>query len=428
MKVLPAIILSTGLLHAADWPQYLGPDRTNVSGETGLVRSFPGDGPAILWEKELEKGFGGCAVVGDEVFLVDRVEKEMDILLCLDFATGKEKWRFESASEGEPNFPGSRNVPTVEEDAVYFIGTFGEVFCIDRKTHKPRWQVKMADRYPDAKTPNWGYAQQALVVDDIVFVTPFGDKVGAAGWNKKTGEEVWTSGPIGDSHASPTVLTFGGEPHIVIVSVVDKDKELGYITSYHPDDGKILWQTDHYFNRIPIPVVTKVDENRIFATGGYECGSKMLSIRKDGSQYKIDELWAIEKGTQIHPPFVIDNHLFFLANENANHKGSSKRKTGGLSCWTLDGKEVWNTGEEPFMGRGGWIHADGILIIQDGEKGILRLVEPDPDGFKLLAEHNVFDEDLGKKFDLKYWTPPALSDGRFLMRGQERLLCLDLRK
>ena len=132
MKALPAIILSTGLLHAADWPQYLGPDRTSVSGETGLVRSFRSDGPAFLWETEVEKGFGRCAVVGDEVFLVDRVEKEMDILLCLDFATGVEKWRFESPSEGEPNFPGSRNVPTVEEDAVYFIGTFGEVFCIDR--------------------------------------------------------------------------------------------------------------------------------------------------------------------------------------------------------------------------------------------------------------------------------------------------------
>ncbi|MGB1131409.1 MAG: hypothetical protein ACPG4K_15255, partial [Haloferula sp.] len=123
-----------------------------------------------------------------------------------------------------------------------------------------------------------------------------------------------------------------------------------------------------------------------------------------------------------------DDHLFFLANENANHRGAPKRKTGGLSCWTLDGKELWNTGDDPFMGRGGWVFADGILIIQDGEKGILRLVAPEPEGFKLLAEANVFGVDLEKRYDLKFWTPPALSNGRLLMRGQDRLLCVDLRK
>jgi hypothetical protein len=80
------------------------------------------------------------------------------------------------------------------------------------------------------------------------------------------------------------------------------------------------------------------------------------------------------------------------------------------------------------MGRGGSIHADGMLIIQDGEKGVLRLVEPNPKGFKLLAEANVFDSDLDNKKDLKFWSPPALSEGRLLMRGQDRLICVDLRK
>ncbi|NNM28470.1 MAG: PQQ-binding-like beta-propeller repeat protein [Akkermansiaceae bacterium] len=428
MRSLLFTILSAVLVHAGDWPQFLGPERTGVSPESGLIRSFPEGGPKVLWAKDLEKGFGGCAVVGAEVFLVDRAEKEKDILLCLDLATGGEKWRFESPSEGEPSFPGSRNVPTVEDDAIYFVSTFGNVFCIDRKTHKPRWTVNFKDRYPDAETPNWGYAQNALVVGDIVFVTPFGSETGAAGWDKKTGKEIWKSGPIGNSHSSPTVLELGGEQHIVLVSVVDKDEERGSITSYRPNDGKILWQTDHYYNRIPIPVVTKIDEKRLFATGGYNCGSKMLSIEKSGSTYEVGELWAIDKGTQIHPPFLIDNHLYFLANENSNHKGSAKRKTGGLGCWTLEGKELWNTGEDPFMGRGGAIHADGMLIIQDGEKGILRLVEPDPGGFRLLAQHNVFGSDLKKKFDLKFWTPPALSQGRLLMRGQDRLLCVDLRE
>ena len=80
------------------------------------------------------------------------------------------------------------------------------------------------------------------------------------------------------------------------------------------------------------------------------------------------------------------------------------------------------------MGRGGCLYADGMLIIQDGEKGTLRLIEPSPEGFKLLAEANVFDSDLTSKKDLKFWSPMALSDGRLYMRGQNRLLCISLKK
>ncbi len=424
---LALVLISFNLLAPAwaDWPQFQGPLRTGVSPETGLLRSFPEDGPRLLWETELQQGFGGCAVVGEDVFLVDRVMQEKDILLCLAARSGREKWRYESPSAGEPSFPGSRSVPTVVGDSVYFIGSFGRVHCVDRKSQRPRWSVKMSDRYPDAKTPKWGYAQCALVVVNIVFVTPFGSETGVAGWDRKTGKEVWKSGPVGDSHASPTLLEIGGQSHVVLVS---KEGSTGYTTSYCPKDGRILWQTSDYYNRIPIPIVTKVSESRIFVTGGYDCGSKMLSLEKTDDGYRASEEWAIAKGTQIHPPFMIGKHLYFLANENSNHRVSSKRKSGGLSCWSLDGKEIWRTGDDPFMGRGGSLYADGMLIIQDGENGTLRLVEPSPTGFKLLAEANVFSSDLTSKKDLKFWSPMALSSGLLYMRGQNRLLCLSLKR
>ena len=72
----------------ADWPQFQGPQRTGVSQETGLARSFPKDGPPILWETKLQQGFGGCAVAEGEVFIVDRIMQEKDMLLCLDAQSG----------------------------------------------------------------------------------------------------------------------------------------------------------------------------------------------------------------------------------------------------------------------------------------------------------------------------------------------------
>jgi len=154
----------------------------------------------------------------------------------------------------------------------------------------------------------------------------------------------------------------------------------------------------------------------------------------------VEKLWDIEQGTQIHPPFLIDGHLFFLANENANHKGEA-RKTGGLACMNLEGEILWHTGDDPFMGRGGSLYADGKLLIQDGETGFLRAVEPSTEGFKLVAEADIFDnraeveeriaKQKGRKTikmpDYKLWSPMALSDGRLIMRGQTEMKCVDLR-
>ncbi|MGD1979172.1 MAG: PQQ-binding-like beta-propeller repeat protein [Akkermansiaceae bacterium] len=416
--------LLTGTMSANDWPQFLGPSRNATSTETGLVRTFPKGGPKVLWSAELEGGFGGAAVSGDEVFLGDRVEQEKDMLLCLDFNTGKEKWRYQSASEGEPSYPGSRSVPTVEKDAVFFLGSFGEVFRINRQTGKADWKIKLSERYPDAQTPKWGYAQCTLVVGDVLIVMPFGEKTGMAGWDKKTGKELWRTPGIGDTHSSPVVANFGGIEQVILLTA----KETGGLHSFDPKTGKKLWFTDLYQNRIPITVPVQIDDKRLFASGGYDGGSKMLSVVKSGDSFEVKELWSTKKGTQVHPPLVVDKHLYFLANENSNHKGRPRREKGGLVCYTLDGKELWSTGNSPFMGRGASLFADGMLIIQDGENGTLRLVDPSPKEFKLLAEANVFGTDPESRKDLRYWSPMALANGRLLMRGQGKLLCLDLNK
>ena len=45
---------------SADWPQYYGPSRDSTSTEKGLLRTWPNDGPKVLWTAPLGIGFGGC--------------------------------------------------------------------------------------------------------------------------------------------------------------------------------------------------------------------------------------------------------------------------------------------------------------------------------------------------------------------------------
>ena len=51
--------------YAADWPQFRGPERNNVSKETGLLKKWPADGPKLRWTfKDAGVGYSGPAVVG----------------------------------------------------------------------------------------------------------------------------------------------------------------------------------------------------------------------------------------------------------------------------------------------------------------------------------------------------------------------------
>ena len=50
---------------ALDWPQWRGPDRTDVSKETGLLKTWPDEGPKQVWLfKNAGQGYSGPAVVG----------------------------------------------------------------------------------------------------------------------------------------------------------------------------------------------------------------------------------------------------------------------------------------------------------------------------------------------------------------------------
>src|SRR5260370_41754704 len=54
---------------AGDWPQWRGPERNDVSRETGLLKNWPKNGPRLLWTySDAGVGYPGPAVVGDRFY------------------------------------------------------------------------------------------------------------------------------------------------------------------------------------------------------------------------------------------------------------------------------------------------------------------------------------------------------------------------
>lgn len=128
---IPLIILLVCLanVYAQDWPQYLGHDRNSTSSQKGILRTWPENGPEVLWTVDVGIGFGGPVIKDGKVYLLDREDKVSDIMRCFDFNTGKELWRFSYDAPGTAMFPGSRSVPAVDGNYVYSCGHNGDL-CV----------------------------------------------------------------------------------------------------------------------------------------------------------------------------------------------------------------------------------------------------------------------------------------------------------
>jgi outer membrane protein assembly factor BamB len=110
VALFASVLIATA--YAADWPGYMGPKRDGTSTETGILRTWPKEGPKVLWTVPLGIGFGGPAISRGKVYLLDRDDKVGDTLRVYDLATGKELWNFAYDAPGTFEFPGSRTPST----------------------------------------------------------------------------------------------------------------------------------------------------------------------------------------------------------------------------------------------------------------------------------------------------------------------------
>src|SRR5262245_37857072 len=103
------------LAAAADWPQFLGPNRDGTSGEPNPHAAWPAGGPTRVWEYALGTGWSGPVVVGGTVFVFHRVGDD-DVLDSLDATTGARRWRWARPANYRDQFGfdnGPRATPTV---------------------------------------------------------------------------------------------------------------------------------------------------------------------------------------------------------------------------------------------------------------------------------------------------------------------------
>jgi outer membrane protein assembly factor BamB len=408
---LALIAIST---FGGDWPQFRGSDRTNISSETGLYRSWPAKGPNVLWKTTVCEGYAGAAIKDGRVYLNDyNAEKKEHLIRCISLADGKDLWQWSYAVEIRPNHGITRTVPAIGQKLVFCLDPKCRFHALDAKTGKLVWQKNLLQEYK-ATIPGWYAGQNPLLDGDRVLLATGGDALVIA-FDQATGKEIWRTPNPGKelmSHSSLMPATIGGVKQYLYLTM----KNLIGIAAA---DGQQLWSVPFSAKMVAVPSPVSIGDGRIFVTSGYEAGSAMYQVEKGAGGFTAKKLYALTSSqfnSETQTPILFQNHLFAV---------SSKTK-GRFTCLGLDGNVVWqspvvsgNADATRTFNLGGFLLADGMFFILDGNTGMLRLVEANTKEYKELASAQILSgEDV--------WGPLALSDGKLIIRDMSQMVCLQV--
>lgn len=401
---------------AADWPGFQGPNRDGVVPDADIRTNWSEAGPAVLWTAEVGPGFGGASVVGENVYILDRNDTVGDRLRVYDLATGKERWSADYEAPGRISYHGARSTPMVSDGYAYTVGPFGHVTCFDLAKQRVAWQQHMDDY--GTNPPKWAWSQTPLIYKQSVIIAPMALDAGLVAVNQKDGKVIWKSDNIGiEGYCSPRLVTLAGQEQIVYFTSTR-------VSGINPDTGDILWAYDNIPVKRAIPTPAVVDHDKLFITAGYDSGSALIQIVKQGDRFTVKELHRDKlHGGQIHSALPVNGRLFVNLNTNENLRQRGK-DAHGIGCFDANGKLLWKSDNNPGIDRGAVLAVGEYLLTLGGEDGMLRLINTNADGYEEIASTKVFPADQKRNM---IWAPMAFSDGRLLLRSQNQLKCLDLR-
>jgi outer membrane protein assembly factor BamB len=409
------IIASLNLSSGQKISEWRPDNRTGVSSEKGLLKSWPSAGPALIWlNVELPSGFSSASFGKNSIFVTGAKDKS-DVLIALD-TLGKIKWQTPYGKSWDKSYPDSRCTPTVEGNKVYVSSGSGEVACIDALGGKIIWSVNASEIYKGTFGP-WGIAESLIVDGDKVYFTPGGSETMTVALNKNTGKLVWKSESLNDrpAYISPILISYSGKRMFVNISA-------SYVYAMDPATGKIIWSIKHSeinskkaiagWDDAPacICVTPLYYDGKIYVSGGYDHGGIMLKMTDGGTKVAVD--WTDDVLDIHHGGAVLVNGFIYGANWINNGDGN-------WCC--IDWKTGQKKYEEHWKCKGSVISAEGLLYIYDEKSGNVGLVKANPDKFDMISSFKI------SKGSGPYWAHPVIHNGKLFIRHGKALMVYNIK-
>jgi outer membrane protein assembly factor BamB len=387
-----------------DWPQWRGPARNEISQEPGLFKSWPAEGPKLLWKSPNRGGGYSTPSVARGRILGMGYRGNDEFVWALDADTGEEIWAtpIAVANRGVGYGEGSRSTPTVDGDRLYVVGVSGHLTCLDFATGQKRWQRNMVSEFGGG-VPPWGYTESPLIDGDKCIATPGGRQATVIAVNKLTGEEIWRSQvPEGDSahYASAIAFEFGGIRQYAQFLQ-------GGVVGISAKDGRYLWRYKSPANGTANCSTPIYSNGHIFAASSYGVGGGLAKLTADGQNITATEVYFTKNMKNHHGGLVLLNgHLYGFDESN-------------LTCLDfMTGELKWRNRS---TGKGSLTCVDGMLYLR-GEDGAVALAPANPTAYQQVGRFDQPDRS-GKNA----WAHPVVSNGKLLLRDQDVMLCYEVK-
>lgn len=413
-----------------DWPTFLGPNGDGKSQETGLNFDWPDEGPPIVWQTPLGVGYSGPSISRGRLFHFDRHGDE-DRLICRKAESGEQLWSVSYPTSYEDLLGynnGPRCSPVVDGARVYTFSAEGVLRCTGVADGELLWEVDTSEKFNVVQN-FFGVGSTPLVVGDLLIVNVGGSPpggpadvyagpvrasgAGVVAFDKFQGKVVWQCADELASYASPVATEIDGRPWCFVFArggLVALDPRTGEIDFEYPWRAKITNSVN-----ASSPVVVG---NEVFISETYGPGSSLLRVRP--GKYDIvwkDNVRKRQKAMQLHWNSAIYHEGYLY--------GSSGRHTNGaeMRCikWA-NGTVKWSQGS---LGRCSLLYADGHLISL-AENGTLQVLKANPEQYDMVQSVLLEDADGEELLKPYAWTAPVLARGLLYLRGEDRLVCLDL--
>ena len=382
---------------AAHWPQWRGPNRDGISKETGLLKQWPAEGPALVWKATgAGEGYSSFSVSNGRLYTMG-LRGDREFVVAFDVATGKEAWATPHGGKFENDRgDGPRGTPTVDGDRVYALGGNGDLSALEARTGKIVWSKNMLKEFGGSNI-TWGISESPLVLGNKVLVNAGGQGASIVALNKTDGAVIWKSQSDKAGYSSAIPVEINGGTQVVFFTA---ERAVGLDAK----DGRLLWEYSKPSNNVANVATPIVRANRVFISSDYGTGGGVVEIKPDN---KAQEIYFTKDMRNHHSSSVlVGDHLYGFSSQI-------------LTAMKFDTGEIaWR---DRSVGKGSLVYADGHLYCFS-ERGIAGLVEATPTGYK---EKGRFQLQTGK---LPTWTHPVVVGGRLYLRDQDTIYAFDVRE
>jgi outer membrane protein assembly factor BamB len=399
MKLIILLVCLALPIMAADWPQWRGPQRNGVSSESGLLSSWPADGPKQVWKTSgLGEGFAGFSIAQGQLYTQGQ-RGGQEYVMAFDTATGKKLWETPTGRPyREQRGNGPRGTPTIDGGRLYAEAADGTLVALEVKTGGVVWKVNFEDKF-GGSTPHWGYSESPLVDGDHLIVTPGGSGASVVALDKNTGNLVWKSQSDRAGYSSPILVETGGVRQIVVFTAEG-------VMGLRADNGKLLWRYDKVANNVA-NIATPIYQNGyLFVSSDYGTGCALLKLTAEGDGVRATEVYFNRDMRNHYSSSVVMGNTVF---------GYSSSVLTAMNLQT--GKVAWR---DRSVGKGSVTLVGGNLYLFS-EDGVVGLAEANPEQYKEKSRFSI------PRGSYNTWTPPVISDGRMYLREQDNLYCYNVR-